>query len=445
VRRADRYFGDIMGIWLELAIVIGLVLLNGLFALAEMSVVSSRRLRLQQMAENGNLGAAHALALAENPGRFLSAVQVGITLVGILSGAFGGATLGARLGARLDELAWIEPYGERIAFFAIVIFITALSVIIGELVPKRIALSNPEPIAARVARPLEVVAAIFTPFVWAFERSTDLILAMLGIREREGINVTEEEVKLAISEGTEAGVIDQVEEDMIHGVLELADRTVASIMTPRPDVYWIDLDDDPETIARDVAECPFSRIVVARDGDISHPLGVVQKKDLVADLLAGKGIPIMPHLLEPRHVPETMPAMRLLQIFRTVPLHVAFVIDEYGDFLGLVTLTDVMSAVAGDLPEEHRPTPQEFVKREDGSWLVDGRAAIDELKETLRLNIEPNGDYHTAAGLALERLARIPEEGEHFELDGWRVEILDMDSNRIDKLLFIPPSQAEAA
>jgi magnesium and cobalt exporter, CNNM family len=434
-----------MGIWLELAIVIGLVLLNGFFALAEMSVVSSRRLRLQQMAEMGSPGAARALSLAENPGKFLSSVQFGITLIGILSGAFGGATLGARLGWVLDEEPWIAPHGERVAFFVVVFFITALSVMIGELVPKRVALSNPERIAARVARPLEIVAAIGAPFVWAFERSTALILAMLGIREREGVNVTEEEVKLAISEGTEAGVIDQVEEDMIHGVLELADRTVASIMTPRPDVYWIDLDDDPETIARDVAECPYSRIVVARDGDISHPLGVVQKKDLVADLIAGKGIPIVPHLLEPTHVPETMAAMRLLQIFRTVPLHIAFVVDEYGDFLGLVTLTDIMSAVAGDLPEEHRPTPQEFVRRDDGSWLVDGRAAIDEVRETLGLNIEPNGDYHTAAGLALERMARIPEEGEHFELDGWRVEILDMDSNRIDKLLFIPPSQAEAA
>ena len=434
-----------MGMWLELAIVIGLVLLTSFFALAEMSIVSSRRLRLQQMAEAGDPGAARALSLAENPGRFLSAVQFGITLIGILSGAFGGATLGARLGAVLEEVPSIAPYGESIAFFVVVFFITALTLMIGELVPKRIALANPEPIAARVARPLEIVAAIGAPFVWAFDRSSDLILAMLGIRAREGVNVTEEEVKLAISEGTEAGVIDQVEEEMIHGVLELADRTVASIMTPRPDVYWIDLDDDPKAIADDVADCPYSRIVVARDGDMSHPLGVVQKKDLVKDLIAGKGIPIVPHLLEPTHVPETMPAMRLLQIFRTVPLHVAFVIDEYGDFLGLVTLTDVMSAVAGDLPEEHRPTPQELVKRDDGSWLVDGRAAIDEVKETLGLNIEPNGDYHTAAGLALERLARIPEEGEHFELDGWRVEIIDMDANRIDKLLFVPPPQAEAA
>lgn len=430
-----------MGMWIELAIVVGLVFLNGFFALAEMSVVSSRRIRLQQMAEMGNEGAARALALQEDPGKFLSSVQVGITLIGILSGAFGGATLGARLGTVLDEWGWIAPYGERVAFAVVVFFITALSVIIGELVPKRTALANPEPIAARVARPLEIVGAIGRPFVWIFERSTAMILSLLGVREREGTNVTEEEVKFAIAEGTEAGVIDEVEEEMIHGVLELADRSVASIMTPRPDVYWIDLDDDPDTVARDVAECPYSRIVIARDGDMSHPLGVVQKKDLVQDLIEGKGVQLESLLREATHVPESMPAMRLLQIFRTVSLHVAFVIDEYGDFLGLVTLTDVMSAIAGELPEEHRQTSQELLKREDGSWLVDGRASIDEVKETLGLRMETNGDFHTAAGLVLERMAHIPEEGEHFELDGWRIEVIDMDNNRIDKLLFIPPER----
>lgn len=433
-----------MDMWLELAIVVGLVFLNGFFALAEMAVVSSRRIRLQQMAEAGDGGAARALELAEDPGRFLSSVQVGITLIGILSGAFGGATLGARLGPALDNIPFIYPHGERIAFFAVVFFITALSVIVGELVPKRTALSNPEPIAARVARPLEFVAVLGRPFVWLFERSTAAILAILGVRDREGVDVTEEEVKFAIAEGTQAGVIDEVEQEMIHGVLKLADRSVASIMTPRPDIYWVDLDDEPDTIARDIAECPYSRIVVARDGDMSHPLGVVQKKDLLADLMEGRGIQIEKHLLEATHVPETMPALRMLQIFRTVPLHVAFVIDEYGDFLGMVTLTDLMESIAGELPEEHRDTPQELVKREDGTWLVDGRASIDEVTETLGLRSEHNGDFHTAAGLALERLARIPEEGESFEVDGWRVEVVDMDGNRIDKLLFIPPHHASA-
>jgi putative hemolysin len=433
--------GRIMGMWLELAIVVGLVLLNGFFALAEMSVVSSRRIRLQQMADAGSAGAARAVLLAENPGKFLSSVQFGITLIGIMSGAFGGATLGARLGGVLDDYTFVYPHGERVAFIVVVILITALSVIVGELVPKRIALANPEPIASRVSRPLEWVSLIGRPFVWFFERSTAVTLTLLGVRDRGSQSVTEEEVKFAIAEGTEAGVIDAVEEEMIHGVLELADRSVASIMTPRPDVYWIDLDDEAETIARDVAECPYSRIVLARDGDISHPLGVVQKKDLVEDLIRGNGIRMEAQLREPAHVPESIPAMRMLQIFRTTPLHVAFVLDEYGDFQGLVTLTDIMSAVAGELPEDHKQTPQELVKRDDGSWLVDGRASIDDVKETLSLRTETNGDFHTAAGLALERMARIPAEGEHFELDGWRVEVVDMDGNRIDKLLFIPPEK----
>jgi putative hemolysin len=429
-----------MGMWVELAIVVGLVLLNGFFALAEMSVVSSRRIRLQQMAEAGSLGAQRALTLSEDPGRFLSSVQVGITLIGILSGAFGGSTLGARLGPVLDQIPFIAPQGENVAFIIIVFFITALSVIVGELVPKRIALSNPEPIAAKVSRPLEIVAAIGRPAVWFFERSTAGILALMNVKTRGREGVTEEEVKFAIAEGTESGVIDEVEEEMIHGVLDLADRTVASIMTPRPDVYWIDLDDEPETIARDIAECQFSRVVLAKDGDMSHPLGVVQVKDLVGDLIAGRGIRLEAHLREPQHVPEGIPAMRMLQTFRTTPLHVAFVFDEYGDFQGLVTLTDIMSAVAGELPEQHKQTPQELHKRDDGSWLVDGRAAIDEVKETLGLQLETTGDFHTAAGLALEKMARIPDEGEHFELDGWRIEVIDMDGNRIDKLLFIPPA-----
>jgi putative hemolysin len=434
----------IMGMWLELAVVVGLAFLNGFFALAEMAVVSSRRIRLQQMAETGNAGAARALALAEDPGKFLSSVQVGITLISIVSGAFGGATLGARLGPVLDDVPFIHPYGERVAFVLVVIFITTLSVVIGELVPKRTALSSPEPIAARVAKPLGIVAAIGRPVVWIFETLTEPLLALLGVRDRNGSGVTEEEVKFAIAEGTEAGVIAAEEQEMIHGVLELADRSIESIMTPRPDVYWIDLDDDPDTIARDVAECPYSRIVVARDGDMSRPLGVVQKKDLVEDLVRGRGIKIETHLLEPAQVPEGMAAMRLLQLFRTMPLHVAFVFDEYGDFQGIVTVTDVMRAVAGELPEEHRAS-QELIKRDDGSWLVDGRAAIDDVRETLGLDAATGGDFHTAAGLALDKLSRIPDEGESFEIGGWRVEVIDMDGNRIDKLLFIPPDEIAEA
>ena len=434
-----------MSIWLELALIAGLVLLNGLFALTELAIVSSRRVRLQQMAEAGSRGAASALALADNPGRFLSAVQVGITLIGIGSGAFGGTTLGARLGPVLDQIPGIAPRGGEIAFVVVVIGITALSVVIGELVPKQIALARPEPIAAVAARPVEIVVLAFRPFVWLLERSTAGILALLRIPMRRGAPATtEEEVKIAIAEGTQAGVIDVAEEEMIHGVLALADRSVAAVMTPRPDVYWVDLDDEPVVIAREIADCPYSVVVVARGGDIGSPVGVVQKKDLVEDLLHGRGLQIERSLRDPIYVPESISVMRMLEMFRTSLTHVAFVVDEYGDFLGLATLTDILEAIAGEMPESHTPAEDEIVSRPDGAYLVDGRASIDELVEKLRLP-SVDGEFHTAAGLALEKMARIPKEGETFEFGDWTVEVIDMDGKRIDKLLFTPQANLRAA
>ena len=433
-----------MDVAVEILILLGLFLLNAFFAMAEMAVVSSRRIRLQQMADEKRRGATHALALADNPGHFLSSVQVGITLIGILSGAFGGATLGARLGPVLDRIPLIAPHGGQVAVILVVILITALSVVIGELVPKRIALASPEILAVRVARPLTVLTAIFRPFVWLLERTSAVLLRLLGVPERRANSVTEEEVRFAIAEGTEAGVIDAVEQEMIHGVLGLADRTVASIMTPRPDVYWIDLDDDPAVVAREFVDCPFSRLVVARGGDLGHPLGAVQKKDVVSDLVAGKGLQIETHLREPLYVPENAQVLRMLEMFRAVPLHVAFVVDEYGDFLGLVTLTDVLEAIAGDLPEEHQPKADDIMRLADGSWLVDGRTRIDQLVHELGVD-RSDGEFHTAAGLALERLARIPIEGDAFELGPWRVEVIDMDGKRIDKLRFVPRAEAESA
>jgi putative hemolysin len=433
-----------MGIWLELAVVVGLIVLNGLFAMAEMAIVSSRRIRLQQMAENGSRGASRALALAENPSRFLSGVQVGITLIGILSGAFGGATLGARLGEVLNQYPILEPYGDEIAFGAVVVAITYVSLIIGELVPKRIALTSPEPIAAKLARPLQIIVLIARPMVWLLEITTAAVLALLRVKTGRPEGVTEEEVKLAIAEGTESGVIDEVEEEMIHGVLALADRSVESVLSPRTDVYWIDLDDEPQRIAREIADCPYSRIVVARGGDIGRPIGIVQKKDLLTDLIAGKPLRIEENLIQPLFVPETLPVLRLLEMFRNANVHIALVVDEYGDFVGVATLHDVLEGIAGDIDKEHEGEAKEIVKRADGSWLVDGRASIEELKEELGIEETPD-DYHTAAGLALEKLARIPVEGDNFVVGDWRVEVLDMDGKRIDKLVFIPLEPAKAA
>jgi putative hemolysin len=434
-----------MSAWFEIAIVLGLIIVNAFFAMAEMAVVNSRRIRLQQMADEGNRKAASALALAEDPGRLLSAVQVGITLIGIFAGAFGGATLGARLGGYLEEaVPAIASYAQSIAFGLVVVAITAVSIVVGELVPKRIALAQPEAIALRVARPLQIFIMVARPFVWLLERSTAAILAVLGVRTSTGQEVTEEEVKLAIAEGTEAGVIDAIEERMIHGVLALADRPVTALMTPRPDVYWIDLEDPPEVVGREIADCPYSRLVVARGGDLSNPVGVVQKKDLLNELITGKGLRIEALVRRPVYVPETVSCMRMLERFRAIPLHIAFVVDEYGDFVGLVTLTDVLAAIAGEIREEQDKPADELVRRADGSWLVDGRAAIDQVVSRLELRLEGGSGFHTAAGLALDRLARIPNEGDHFDVDGWRVEVVDMDGNRVDKLLFVPLQSADA-
>lgn len=434
----------IMGIWLELAVVVGLIVLNGLFAMAEMAIVSSRRIRLQQMAESGSRGAARALALSENPSRFLSGVQVGITLIGILSGAFGGATLGARFGEVLKQYPVLGPYGDEIAFGAVVVAITYVSLIIGELVPKRIALNKPETIASTLAGPLQVVVMIARPMVWLLEITTAAVLALLRVKTDKRSGVTEEEVKLAIAEGTESGVIDEVEEEMIHGVLALADRSVEAVLTPRTDVYWIDLDDEPDRIAREIADCPYSRIVVARGGDIGRPIGIVQKKDLLTGLLAGKPLRIEEHLIQPMFVPETLPVLRLLEMFRSANVHIALVVDEYGDFTGVVTLHDVLEGIAGDITQGDEGEAKEIVKRADGSWLVDGRASIDALKEELGIEETPE-DYHTAAGLALEKLARIPVEGDSFVVGDWRVEVIDMDGKRIDKLIFNPLEPVKAA
>src|SRR5262249_47732514 len=268
---------------------------------------------------------------------------------------------------------------------------TAVSVIVGELVPKRIALASPETIAVRVARPLQIIARIARPFVWILERSSAVLLRLFGVPERRRHGVTEEEVRFAIAEGTESGVIDEIEQDMIHGVLALADRSVASIMTPRPDVYWIDLDDPREVLAREITDCQYSRVVVARGGDLGHPLGIVQKKDLLPDLLARGELALEKHVREPIFVPETAQVLRMLDMFRSKPLHVAFVIDEYGDFLGVLTLTDVLEAIAGEIPEEG-PAKADMVRRPDGTWLVAGRAPIEDLVSQLGFE-KPDGDF----------------------------------------------------
>jgi putative hemolysin len=422
-------------ILLELGFVLVLVLMNGFFAMSEMAIVSSRRLRLLTMAEQGHSGARVALQLYDEPSRFLSAVQIGITLVGTLAAAVSGATIAEQFGATLNAVPWIAPNGETWAFVIVVMAITTLSVIVGELVPKRIALANPEPIAAAVAKPLLALSAMFRPVVSLMQAASAGILWLIGVRPTSSQGVTEEEVKTVLAEGAEAGVIAQEERRMLEEVLRLSDRSVASVMTPRRDIWWIDADDPLAKILDELKECPFSRIVVGQAGGIEEPLGVVQKKDLLAAALDGKPLDIRAAMREPIYVPETSTAWNLLQLFKQQPLHIALVVDEYGSLMGIVTPTDLLSAIAGELQEEHFDNSPSVVEREDGSFLVDGRCELQELETVTGLKADEDADYHTAAGLALSVFRKLPGTGETIEHGGWRIEVVDMDGPRIDKLL----------
>jgi putative hemolysin len=422
----------------ESVIVLALILLNGFFAMSELAVVSARTARLQPLARNGNRKAARALKLAEDPGRFLSSVQIGITLIGILTGAYGGATIAEGLGDRLDAIPQIAPYGHLLAVAMVVVVITYLSLVLGELVPKRIALAAPERIAMMVSGPLVLISIVGKPIVSLLSVSGSLVLKLLGIRESDKDAVTEEEVRTVIAEGTASGVIDPVEHKMLEGVLRLADRPVRAIMVPRPDIVWIDIDDSEEEIRADLASTGASRVIVARGGNVDEPLGIVRKKDLLRVLLRGEKLDLTANLLQPLYVPESVSVLTLLNMFKTQSAHIALVVDEFGAIEGLVTPTDVLEAIAGDLGSTLANDLREIFPREDGSFLVDGSTSLDDLEQSLSVKVDPDADFHTAAGLVLNALGRIPSTGERLRIGRWTVEVVDMDGRRIDKLLFAP-------
>jgi putative hemolysin len=422
----------------ESAIILALIFLNGFFAMAELAVVSARPARLQPLARNGNKKAARALKLAADPGRFLSAVQIGITLIGILTGAYGGATIAENLGTRLDLIPEIAPYGHPLAVALVVLVITYLSLVLGELVPKRIALASPERIAMFVSGPLVLVSAFGKPIVSLLNVSGSVILRLLGVRESEKDQVTEEEVRTVIAEGTASGVIDPVEHKMLEGVLRLADRPVRAIMVPRPDIVWIDIEDSEEEIREDLMSSGASRIVVAKGGNVDEPLGVVRKKDLLAKLLRGEPLDVRAAMLQPLYVPESISVLSLLNMFKTQPSHIALVVDEFGAVEGLVTPTDVLEAIAGDLAQRTTDEDREIFPRGDGSFLVDGATSLDDLEQNLGIKVDKKDDFHTAAGLVLDALGRIPATGERIRIGNWTAEVVDMDGRRIDKLLFTP-------
>lgn len=421
---------------LELSIVVALILLNAFFALSEMALMTSRKLRLKQMGETSR-GARKALALAEHPDNLLSTVQVGITAIGVLAGVFGGDAIGAIIAGWLDgSIPFVDRHAETIGIGTAVTLITAASVIFGELLPKRLALTNPEVIASRVAIPLDMLARIATPVVRLLGMINRGLLRLLGIRDDARNAITEEEIQLLVSESHEQGVIDDDERNMMQRVMRLGDRTVESIMTPRTRIMWLDANASYDENLAEMRATPYSRFPVYRGSD-ADVLGVLEVKSLL-DSLDGRRGDLFRTLRQALFVSESTHALKLLEIFREEQQSMALVVDEYGDVTGLVTVNDLMGAVIGRLQSSETPDADALVvERPDGSLLVDGSLPVDELREILgaRLPNEDDHDYHTAAGMAIAWFGRIPNIAESFDWNGWRIEIIDLDGPRIDKLL----------
>lgn len=426
-----------MSITFEILFILLLLLVNGVFAMSELAIVSSRKARLQQMCATGNARACAALELALAPDRFLSTIQIGITLVGILAGALGGATIAEQLGEQISRVPALAPYGEAIGVAIVVVAITYLSLIIGELVPKRFALTHPERIAMRVAQPMKVLSKIVSPVVTLLSVSTSAVLTLLRIKHPTEPPVTEDEIKVLIEQGTTAGVFEEAEQEMVERVFKLADRRVSSLMTPRLDIVWLDVDESREAIQQKVAENHYSRFPVCRDS-MDQILGVAKAKDMLAFCLGSEELNLNSVLKSPLFVPESRSALQVLEVFKRSGTHMALIVNEYGSIEGLVTTNDILEAIVGDIHPANPQFESYATQREDGSWLFDGALPIDEFKEifkSAKLPGEERADYQTLAGFILFYLGRVPRTTDHFEWNGLRFEIMDMDGNRIDKVL----------
>lgn len=422
---------------IAIVVVLLLIVLNGIFAMTELAVVASRKSKLQARADRGDRGAFAALKLSEEPTQFLSAVQVGITLIGILAGAYGQASIAGELDEILSAaFPSIARYSQIFSTGLVVVLITYFSLIVGELVPKRLAQIFPETIASKMAGPISNMALILKPFVMLLTASTSGILKLMGVKDRDGSDVTQEEVESILAEGTSAGLIEPEEQEMIEEIMTLGDRAIRVAMTPRHEVYWIALSDDAATLRKDIRECPYSRIVVSRDSDVDSPLGVIHKKDVLDSLLDNGVIDVESLIAEPAFIPQSTSVLKALEILKSSRVHMAFVVDEYGSFEGVVTPTDLLEMIAGDFNESHDELETSIRLREDGSWLVDGQVDLGELGEALGEEFGEQDRFHTVAGLVLHHLSRLPEEGEILQLGRFEVEVIDMDDRRIDKLLF---------
>lgn len=418
---------------LEILLVLGLVLLNGVLAMSELAIVSSRPGRLKAMRDRGVPGARTALLLAESPGRFLSTVQVGITLVGILAGAFSGAALGDRLAVWFEAMGMAPNYAEPLGFSLVVAAITYVSLIIGELVPKQLALKNPEIIACRVAPIMNVLSRIAGPFVWLLDGSGRLLIGLLGLKESSEAMVTDEEIRSLIAEAESAGVIESGERDMIAGVMRLGDRPVRALMTPMTSIDLIGIDDELADIRKKIVASSHSRIPVHGE-DPEDVIGIIVIKDVADALLERRKLDIPALVQKVPVIPESMPALEAMELFRGSSIHVAFVQDEYGRTLGIVTAADLLNAIAGSL-EPVGEGGDGAVQRDDGSWLLPGDMAVDEMAELIGFVLPPKRRYETVAGLVIDAFKHLPSLGQAVKVGKWRFEVVDLDGRRVDKVL----------
>jgi len=421
--------------WLDVLIILALILVNGVLAMSELAIVSSREARLKAMAKAGSSGAQCALDLASDPGRFLSTVQSGITLISVIAGAFSGASLGEPMAERIQRLG-LDPDTAHTVGFGVVIFLTTFAtLVIGEIVPKQVALRSPEPIAVVMSRPMLWLSKITAPFVWLLNKSSSLIFRALGLDKESKNQVTAEELHLVVAEAQTAGVLEEDERAMISGIVRLADRPVREVMTPRTEVDWIDVGLDPDELHQALLDTPHNRLPVAQ-GSIENIVGVIQTRDVLACMLEGKPIDLNRLCRTAPVIPDLMDAMDALAVLRSADVPLALVHDEYGHLEGIVTPGSILAALAGtfahDVEQGEEPP---LVEREDGSWLVSGAASADLLSDRLGIRMPDDRDYSTVAGFALSVLKHLPETGESFKHDGWSFEIVDMDGRKIDKLI----------
>jgi len=425
---------------MEIIIILLLIILNSIFAMAEIAIVSARKSKLKQQANEGSKNAQAALDLAESPGRFLSTVQIGITFIGIFAGAFGGGTIAKSLSQEFKNFPFIAPYADAISVFLVVAFITYLSLIIGELVPKRIALNNPEIIAKFMAYPMNLLSSIASPFVTLLTFSTDWILRLLQIKQSGEPTVSDEEIKMLMGEGARVGIFNLAEKDIVERTLKLSDKKINSLMTSRKEIVWLELDSPFKTLRNKIAKHPHAHFPVCRDS-LDKVVGVVRAEDILTNFLMEEKIELQKFIHKPLFVPESMDALKLLELFRKTGIHMALVVDEYGSVQGLLSLTDILEAIVGDIPSFNELEDREIIKREDGTYLIDGLVPIDKFKEYFHIRKIPDersGVFHTVGGFMMHKLGHIPASGDKLEWGDYRFEIMDMDGNRIDKILIAP-------